>query len=466
MSSMDPDLGKEFVPENEEEIIDEIAKVTLQAAAFAAMQSPVEKWPARRLPHPKSHGCVEATFTVVSNLPEVLKVGVFQPGESYPARIRFSNGDPKVQDDSEPDVRGMAIKLLLKAPFERGQPVDGQPHQDFLLANDKAFFSRSAEDYLEFTHSLTHFKGAEVHFGVNHQDLGAIFARSQVLMENPLSMEYYSQVPFKLGDLAVKYAAKPVSDVPPYTAAKDKDFIHKALAASLHGNSASFDFMVQMQRSSKAMPVEDATVIWPESGPDSSAFLKVATITIPVQAIGDCEKLSFNPWHSLSEHQPLGVINRIRKAIYSRAAAIRMKTKTQDLFTVAMVLRDDKTVEDLLKVLRDNGLVNAFALQRLGFVHFARFLILPDTFGDIKVTRFLIVTTFDFEFSDYVQIFVDELGEVFDQLLALMRNAPPTPVKQNREAFIEYVRKIRIPPVLFYTAYPDLSVQNILKMEE
>jgi hypothetical protein len=225
--------------------------------------------------------------------------------------------------------------------------------------------------------------------------------------------------------------------------------------------------MIQVQTDPRTMPVEDATVTWPEDGLRSSPWVKVATIEIPSQTVAECESLSFNPWHTLMDHQPLGVINRIRRAIYDRAAAIRLKVKTQDLFTVMMTLKDPvEGVKELAKILQQNGFVNAFALHRLGFVHSARFHILRDDFGGTKVTRFLIATSFDFDFSDYVQIFIDELGEVFDQLLALMVNAPPTPVKQNREAFIQYIESIRLEPILFYAAYPDLSVQNILTMAE
>ena len=36
-----------------------------------------------------------------------------------------------------------------------------------------------------------------------------------------------------------------------------------------------------------------------------------------------CEALSFTPWHSLPEHQPIGGVNRIRKAVYERASTLR-----------------------------------------------------------------------------------------------------------------------------------------------
>ena len=64
------------------------------------------------------------------------------------------------------------------------------------------------------------------------------------------------------------------------------------------------------------MPVEDPTVEW------KSPFIKVATLKLPSQTIDSpeqlefCENLSFNPWHSLPEHEPLGGINRPRKQVY------------------------------------------------------------------------------------------------------------------------------------------------------
>ncbi|KAF8926952.1 hypothetical protein BGZ52_005017, partial [Haplosporangium bisporale] len=35
------------------------------------------------------------------------------------------------------------------------------------------------------------------------------------------------------------------------------------------------------------------------------------------------ERLSFNPWHSLPEHKPLGAMNRFRKVVYERISRVR-----------------------------------------------------------------------------------------------------------------------------------------------
>jgi hypothetical protein len=88
--------------------------------------------------------------------------------------------------------------------------------------------------------------------------------------------------------------------------------------------SACFEFMVQLQVQGKNMPVEDTTIEWSES---DSPFIPVARIEIPAQqfeannALG--EGLSFNPWHSLPEHRPVGVMKRIRKAVYLEVSRYR-----------------------------------------------------------------------------------------------------------------------------------------------
>jgi hypothetical protein len=82
--------------------------------------------------------------------------------------------------------------------------------------------------------------------------------------------------------------------------------------------------MVQRQVLGKNMPVEDNTVEWSE---DDSPFIPVARIEIPkqtfVQNQAVCENLSFNPWHSLPEHKPVGVMNRVRKPLYLEVSRYR-----------------------------------------------------------------------------------------------------------------------------------------------
>ncbi|MBP5975226.1 hypothetical protein HW132_21435 [Brasilonema sp. CT11] len=52
---------------------------------------------------------------------------------------------------------------------------------------------------------------------------------------------------------------------------------------------------------------------------EDSPFIKIATIKIPSQKFDFDERkrldegLSFNPWHTLPEHEPIGSVNLARK---------------------------------------------------------------------------------------------------------------------------------------------------------
>jgi hypothetical protein len=330
------------------------------------------------------------------------------------------------------------------------------------------FFSPDAEDYLTFTQAVMSFKGVPDYLSRCPERQRKIFEEMQKSTDNVLDESYFSQVPFKLGDMAVKYSARPVSAATAVPADSSPHFLRNRMAAHLQQADAIFDFLLQVQKDPEAMPVEDSTVEWDEA---LSEFIPVATITISKQEVGECEELSFNPWHALPEHAPLGPMNRMRKAIYERAAAIRRGPKTQHPLTAVMTLKDPSAERELLEILKRSGLAVGLALNRLGFVHSARFVFLRDEIGGEKVTRFAIITTYDFDFRDYMNVFIDELGEVFDEMLQVMQNHPSAaipsgPVRQHREEFIRYVEAVNLTPVLFYSAYPDLSVQNILMMEK
>jgi hypothetical protein len=143
---------------------------------------------------------------------------------------------------------------------------------------------------------------------------------------NPLESRYWSTTPYALGTRAVKYSARPCQAASPFDGSAPADFLRAALARFLGNGDACFDFMVQVQTDPKAMPIEDPTIEWKEQ---ASAFVKVATITIPRQSFETaeqtafCEHLSFTPWHSLEAHRPLGGINRARKAVYQAITKMR-----------------------------------------------------------------------------------------------------------------------------------------------
>ncbi|MEO5742003.1 MAG: hypothetical protein ABIS29_15555 [Vicinamibacterales bacterium] len=96
------------------------------------------------------------------------------------------------------------------------------------------------------------------------------------------------------------------------------------------------------------------------------------------------------------------------------------------------------------------------ALDKLLTVHFARFVFLENN------TRLAVITTYDGSFDDYINDFIDAIGDVFNSLLQFMEGAPPLPIQQHRQAFLDYVRANDLRALEpFYAAYPTATVVTI-----
>lgn len=300
----------------------------------------------RRDAHAKAHGCLTATFTVRDDLPEALRTGVFVPGHQYQAWIRFSNGNAKPQPDYDKDARGMAIKLMgVEGPKLLDSPADKDAQtQDFLMINYPVFFNRDPAEYERFIRyqaddsQFGYFFAGRNPFEWRWREL---FIGGQLLgrIRNPLYAQYYSMTSYAMGvDAqsgdepkpylhAMKYSAKSCTppDGRPADVADD-DYLRRGLVEHLAAADGCFEFMVQLQDPKRDMPVEDPTVRWKES---QAPFVPVADIHIPRQEFDTqsrnkfCENLSFNPWHALEDHRPLGGLNRIRKAVYEEIAVYR-----------------------------------------------------------------------------------------------------------------------------------------------
>ncbi|SVD71111.1 uncharacterized protein METZ01_LOCUS423965, partial [marine metagenome] len=110
----------------------------------------------KRDAHTKSHGCVKAEFSVLENLSEDLAKGVFIPGKTYPAWIRYSNGKANpARADIKGDGRGMAIKLLgiEGETLLARDKMSGT--QDFVMMSTPVFFIDDPEDYLSLMKLFT-----------------------------------------------------------------------------------------------------------------------------------------------------------------------------------------------------------------------------------------------------------------------------------------------------------------------
>lgn len=86
------------------------------------------------------------------------------------------------------------------------------------------------------------------------------------------------------------------------------------------------DFRIQRQTDAHLMPIENAAVLWPER---LSPQVSVATLRIPKQKFDSAaqmafaRRLSYNPWHCVPEHRPLGNQSRARKRMYWELSKLR-----------------------------------------------------------------------------------------------------------------------------------------------
>jgi hypothetical protein len=288
--------------------------------------------------HTKMHGCVKAAFTVEPGLPEDLRVGVFAEPVTYHAWVRFSNANTVVQPDGKKDVRGIAIKLM-------GVPGDKilndehlQQTQDFLLMNTETFFSRNVEEFSGLLRAFTAASKLRLFaYLLNPAHLPVVLRAkgANIHCSHPFAIPYWSTQPYQFGgpSSAVKYHLRPSTwNRLVIENQKDDDYLRVNLAQTLNSHSADFDFCVQFQTDADRMPIEDPTVPW------ASPYVKLATLNIPPQEFdtrsqmefGD--SLSFNSWHALPVHRPLGSFNRVRKRIYEALTAYRHKRNHEPVF--------------------------------------------------------------------------------------------------------------------------------------
>jgi hypothetical protein len=239
----------------------------------------------------------------------------------------------------------MAIKVLgvegdvVLADEQRGQT------QDFVMINHPVFFARNVKDYLRLEQvlvqaddsSLATLQGGltggdwnPLHW--HWREMLAVARIAGQLPAHPASNTYFSMAPIRFGKYVAKYRAKPVGyrhdsylDLVKRLGSQ-ADAMRLALEETLRTQEVLFEYQVQLRTSEHTMPIEDASIEWPES---ESPYRTVAHLLLPHQKIeflrqqNACQNLSFNVWHALAAHRPLGGINRVRRRAYALSSAWR-----------------------------------------------------------------------------------------------------------------------------------------------
>lgn len=332
----------EQIPPGEAEVIEEIAKGAVAELTKRYPEGTSE--PVRRDAHAKPHGCAKAVLQIDEHIDPAFRIGPFaEPGRRSKLWLRFSNGAFEPGPDTDPDGRGMAVKIIGESPGEGPRPgerPDERPVHDLLFVNYPVFFVANAAEYLDFIHAGALPGGSGLkryffpgynpfHWRLREAYLGYETAKQQV--DSPLHAQYYSMTAYGFGPgRAVKYSARPCPGVPATAAAAaapgSPDFLRAALENGLAAGPACFELLAQEHED--VADIEDATASWPES---AAPFHVLGRIEIPRQKIDSpeeqafCENLTFNPSHAPADMQPLGSINRVRIRVYDEISQYRLR---------------------------------------------------------------------------------------------------------------------------------------------
>lgn len=286
---------------------------------------------AQRFGNTKTFGVVRGTFTVLPGLPRQFRHGIFAEPRSYRAWIRFSGPGPYTPPDME-DWGQCSIGIKLMGVPGPKLMDDEQHTQDFTLVSPASFVTPNVREnaklqrYVRDKTSIWYFFNP-----FDHHLLAAILQwLCSPVQSSPLETRYYSDVPYLLGpNQAVQYSLKPGSSTrTKIPSSPSPNYLREAMVNTLDQGPWSFDFMVQRQTDAFRMPIEDATVKWPER---LSPYIPVAKIKIPSQTFDSDEQINFasrlryNPWHSLEAHKPLGNQNRARYRMYLELAKLRQE---------------------------------------------------------------------------------------------------------------------------------------------
>jgi hypothetical protein len=303
---------------------------------------------AERGVHAKSHGLLTAELEVLPGLAPELAQGLFAKPGRYAVVMRLSTIPGDILDDSVSTPRGLAIKII-GVEGARLPGSEGDATQDFVLVNGPAFAAPNAKQFLSTLKMLA--KTTDKAEGLKKVASAAMRGVQRVIVAttgepsavvatlggqpetNILGETFYSQAALRHGDYIAKIAVFPASPElkaltqAPVTVNGAPNGLRDAVVDFFGQNEAVWEIRAQLCADLDVMPVEDASVKWPE---DKSAYRAVARLVAKPQPAWSAARsaaiddgMSFSPWHGLAAHQPLGSIMRVRKAAYEMSARYR-----------------------------------------------------------------------------------------------------------------------------------------------
>ncbi len=280
----------------------------------------------------KTHGIVRAEFIVHDGLQPQFRHGIFAEPRTYRAWVRFSGPGPYITPDID-DVGFMSISVKLMGVPGPKLMDEEKFTQDMFGVSPPTFVTPDVRANAQLQRESL--KNASIFYFVN-------FGRSHLLdfimqglwiktQSSPFEAPYFSCVPYLMGEgQAMQYSFWPKwtkrTPIPRLPLRPPDNYLRQAMVRALNADDVEIDFRVQLQTDPFLMPIENAAVLWPER---LSPRVSVATIRIPKQTfdspaqINFEKQLSYNPWHCIAEHRPLGNQSRARKRMYLALSKFR-----------------------------------------------------------------------------------------------------------------------------------------------
>ena len=283
----------------------------------------------------KTHGIVRATVTIRDDLPAHCRKGIFAKARSYPAYVRYSGPGPDVPADiRDVGFASMAVKLM-DVPGEKIMDEE-KFTQDFITICTPTFVTPNTRENAKLQYwSLV---DMPLYYFLNPKDPHILDGIMQSLWNetqyNPLGQRFWSCVPYLLGEgRAMIYSFVPKTNVDTQVpglpfGSPAFNYLRENMIKTLNKKDVEFDLMIQIQTDPHLMPIENASVRWPEK---ISPFIPAATVHIPKQKFDSdaqfefAKRLKMNPWHCLPDHRPLGNQSRARLRMYYELSKFRQE---------------------------------------------------------------------------------------------------------------------------------------------
>jgi hypothetical protein len=282
----------------------------------------------------KTHGIVRGEFIVHQDLPPALRHGIYAEPKTYRAWVRFSGPGPYITPDIE-DVGFMSISIKLMGVPGPKLMDDEKLTQDMFGVSTPTFVTPDTKANAQL--QIESVKNAQIFYFLNFRRPHVLDLIMQSLwiktQSSPLEAPYFSCVPYLLGEgQAMQYSIWPKSRkktrIPRLPFRPPDDYLREAMIASLAEGDVELDVRLQLQTEPHLMPIENNAVLWPER---LSPRVSAATLRLPRQKFDSpsqmefAKRLSYNPWHCLPEHRPLGNQSRARHRMYSELSRLRQR---------------------------------------------------------------------------------------------------------------------------------------------